>query len=127
MTQRHYILIPESLRETCNALAVTIGTDPEGKLDTFTPTHQDTDGNTYCYRDGILSPDPLTWERRRVALETASDAGHLPGAVWLRVYNSGPRQGEIVAASDPEMIGRQWNVAAFFSTLHLIPILASHH
>lgn len=125
MSQRHCMIIPVAMAAICNQVAHTIGTDPEGKLDTFTSTHEDAEGGQYCMRDGILSPDPQEWEARRLALETGFSGGQLAGAKWWRWYDSGPLRGQLVRSylGDAEThVGEPWSVEQCVSAAGLTPI-----
>lgn len=110
MSQRHCMIIPADMADLCNQIAVQLGTDAGGKLNTFgTPGYEDAQGNLYCVADGVLSPDPAIWEARRQALEAGFSNGQLAGAKWWRWHDSGPLKGQLVASWDGLHLEEMWS------------------
>lgn len=69
-----------------------------------------------------IGPDSTDPQHPILLEQLAWLTGPVARCCWVHIYDSGSRQGEIVASSDPEMIGQQWDAQAFFNSIGLVEI-----
>lgn len=98
----HTIIVPATIRETCNAAAVPLGIDPEGTLDTLTVP--------LVPADGPDDAEPTHWAACGMIPEAAraylaSNLDQFPGAMWWRW----DRHGHLAASHDSGNIGQPWS------------------
>lgn len=116
MKERHYFIIPASLKDPANAFSAQIGIDPEGRMDSFTtplvPSGGPDDSQpTHYYADGQMT------EAIRGTLDAAQE--NFPGAMWWRVKDAAWGRGEIVATNTADEIGSEFDLTAKLAELSL--------
>jgi hypothetical protein len=100
----HAIIVPDAIREDCNAAAAQLGIDPEGTLNTLSVPLVPADGpdDAVATHWGARGMMP---EEARAYL--ADNLGLFPGAMWWR-WNSADGN-RLVAAFEAGDIGKFWD------------------
>lgn len=103
MKYRHAIIVPAAIQAACNAAAVQLGIDPEGRMDTMCIPLQETQGGgvTHYGATGCMN------DTQRVYLE--ANQASFPGARWWRWIDAGEDKCELAASWDGENLGEDWS------------------
>lgn len=112
MTLRSTIIVPASLRDAANQLAVQIGVDPEAKLNTLSvvlvPASGADDAEATHYACSGIPTD-----EQRASLESAIP--QFPGTAWWRTDDAW----KLVASYDGQHVGESWSWTQCLNALSL--------